>query len=150
MAMDSKDLVVKYLTDNEEGMRNVITWFLNEVMQREADELAGARRYERTGSRRTYRNGTRSRSLKSRYGSLSLDKPLLRDIPFKTQVFERYSRVEKALENAIIESYLQRVSTSKIQITGKESALPIFLNVSIMNSNVDIGPLGHFVMILPC
>lgn len=114
-AMNSKDLVVNYLTDNEEGMRNVITWFLNEVMQREADELAGAGRYERTGSRRTYRNGTRSRSLKSRYGSLSLDKPLLRDIPFKTQVFERYSRVEQALENAIIESYLQGVSTRKIQ-----------------------------------
>ena len=52
--MNSKDLVVNYLTDNEEGMKNLITWFLNEVMQREADELAGATRYERTGSRRTY------------------------------------------------------------------------------------------------
>ena len=39
--MNSKDLVVIYLTDNEEGMKNLITWFLNEVMQREADELAG-------------------------------------------------------------------------------------------------------------
>jgi transposase-like protein len=114
-AMNSKDLVVNYLTDNEEGMRNLITRFLNEVLQAEANELAGAGRYERAGSRRTYRNGTRKRSLKSRYGSLSLDKPLLRDIPFKTQIFERYSRVEKALENAIIESYLQGVSTRKIQ-----------------------------------
>jgi len=114
-AMNSKDLVADYLTDNEQGMKSLITWFLNEVMQREAAELAGAGRYERTGSRRTYRNGTRSRSLKSRYGSLSLDKPLLRDISFETQVFERYSRVEKALENAIIESYLQGVSTRKIQ-----------------------------------
>jgi len=114
-AMNSKDLVVDYLADNEEGMKNVITWFLNDAMQREADKLVGAGKYERTGSRRTYRNGTRSRSLKTRYGSLSLDKPLLRDIPFKTQVFERYSQVEKALENAIIESYLQGVSTRKIQ-----------------------------------
>jgi transposase-like protein len=39
----------------------------------------------------------------------------MRDIPFQTQVFERYSRVEKALENAILESYLQGVSTRKIQ-----------------------------------
>lgn len=30
-------------------------------------------------------------------------------------MFERYSRVEKALENAIIESYLQGVSTRKVQ-----------------------------------
>ncbi|HON81866.1 MAG TPA: transposase [Methanoregulaceae archaeon] len=61
-AMNSKDLVVNYLTDNEEGMRNVITWFLNEVMQREADELTGAGRYERTGSRRTYRNGNKKKT----------------------------------------------------------------------------------------
>ena len=40
-AMNSKDLVIEYLTDNEEGMKNVITWFLNDVMQRETDELAG-------------------------------------------------------------------------------------------------------------
>lgn len=39
----------------------------------------------------------------------------MRDIPFKTQVFERYSRIEKALKNAIIESYLQRVSTQEIE-----------------------------------
>jgi transposase-like protein len=113
--MNSKDLVAHYLTDNEQGMKNLITWFINEVMQREAAEQAGADKYERTGSRRTFRNGTRSRSLKSRYGPLNLDKPLLRNIPFETQVFERYSRIEKALENAIIESYLQGVSTRKIE-----------------------------------
>jgi putative transposase len=113
--MNSKDLVANYLIDNEDGMKNLVTWFLNEVMQREAAEQAGADRYERSGSRRTYRNGTRSRTLKSRYGPLELNKPLLRDIPFQTQVFERYSRTEKALENAIIESYLQGVSTRKIQ-----------------------------------
>lgn len=113
--MNSKDLVADYLIDNEQGMKDLITWFLNEVMQREAKEQTGADRYERTGSRRAYRNGTRIRSLKSRYGLLNLDKPLLRNIPFKTQVFERYSRIEKALENAIIESYLQGVSTRKIE-----------------------------------
>ncbi len=61
------------------------------------------------------RNGTRSRSLKSRFGSFALNRPLLRDLPFETQVFKRYLRTEKALENAIIESYLQGVSTRKIQ-----------------------------------
>ena len=63
--MNSKDLVVNYLTDNEEGMRNLITRFLNEVLQAEANELARAGRYERAGSRRTYRNGTRKRFLNS-------------------------------------------------------------------------------------
>jgi len=43
------------------------------------------------------------------HGEITLNKP------FQTQVFERYSRTEKALENAILESYLQGVSTRKIQ-----------------------------------
>jgi len=76
--MNSKDLVAHYLTDNEQGMKNLITWFLNEIMQKEATEQAGADKYERTVSRKAYRNGTRSRSLKSRYGTLNLDKLLLR------------------------------------------------------------------------
>jgi putative transposase len=65
--MNSKDLVADYLIDNQEGMKNLITWFLNEVMQREAAEQVGAGKYERTDSRRTYRNGTKSRSLKTRH-----------------------------------------------------------------------------------
>jgi hypothetical protein len=35
-AINTKDLVAHYLTDNEQGMKNLITWFLNEVMQKEA------------------------------------------------------------------------------------------------------------------
>ena len=53
------------------------------------------------------RNGYRSKSLKTWYGELILQKPQLREIPFETKVFERYTRTEKALVNAIIESYLQ-------------------------------------------
>lgn len=113
--MNSKDLVADYLIDNQEGMKKVITWFLNKVMEEEALEQSGAYRYQRTESRRSYRNGTRPRTLLSRYGRLDLTKPLLRTIPFQTKVFERYSRVEKALENAIIESYIEGASTRNIE-----------------------------------
>jgi len=40
--MNSKDLVAHYLTNNEQGMKDLITWFLNEVMQSEALKQAGA------------------------------------------------------------------------------------------------------------
>jgi putative transposase len=48
-------------------------------------------------------------------GELSLLKPQLREIPFETKVFEHYSRTEKALVNAIIESYLQGVSIRNVE-----------------------------------
>jgi len=104
-----------YLNDQSEGMRNLVTWFLNLVMQLEALQQAGADRHERTETRTAHRNGTRDRSLRTRYGDITLTKPQFRERPFETKVFGRYARVEKALVNAIAESYLQGVSTRKVE-----------------------------------
>jgi transposase-like protein len=84
-------------------------------MNEEAAQQAGVPRYARSSSRRAHRNGYRQRSLKTRYGEIKLQKPQLREYPFETQIFNRNSRTEKALVNAIIESYLQGVSTRKIE-----------------------------------
>jgi transposase-like protein len=108
-------IIRDYLIDNEEGMKLLLPWFLNLVMQVEALEQAGAEHYERTETRKGYRNGYKERSLKTRVGKLTLKKPQFRDIPFETQVFDRYARVERALMNAIAESYLQGVSTRRVQ-----------------------------------
>jgi transposase-like protein len=113
--MNNPELIEDYLIDRNEGMKNVVTWFLNQVMRQEALNQIKARPYERTDQRKARRNGIRKRSLKTVHGELILDKPQFREVPFKTQVFERYSRVEKSLRIAIAESYLQGVSTRKVQ-----------------------------------
>ena len=110
-----KEIIYQFLQDNEEGLRQIMTWFLNTIMEYEAQEQAGVLPYERTHKRKAHRNGYRQRTLKTKYGQLILLKPQLREKPFQTQVFDRYSRVEKALQNAIIESYLQGVSTRRIR-----------------------------------
>jgi transposase-like protein len=113
--MNNTELIEDYLIDRNEGMKNLITWFLNQVMQQEALNQIKARPYERTARRRARRNGSRKRSLKTIHGEVLLDKPQFREVPFRTEVFERYSRVEKSLRIAIAESYLQGVSTRKVQ-----------------------------------
>jgi putative transposase len=104
-----------YLIDQEGGLKKLLTWFLNLVMQFEAMEQIDAEPYQRIGSRKAHRNGYKERSLKTRVGELKLKKPQFREIPFQTKVFDRYSRVERALINAVIESYLQGVSTRRVQ-----------------------------------
>ncbi len=104
-----------YLSDDQAGTLSVITWFLNQVMRHEAGQQAGAGQYERSETRKAHRNGYKERSLKTRYGSTTLQKPQFREFPFETQVFGRYARVEKALVNAVVESYLQGVSTRRVQ-----------------------------------
>lgn len=104
-----------YLIDQEDGLKKLLTWFLNLVMQLEAVDQIDAEPYQRVDSRKAHRNGYKERSLKTRVGELKLKKPQFREISFETKVFDRYSRVEKALINAVIESYLQGVSTRRVQ-----------------------------------
>ena len=91
------EMLEDYLVDQEEGLKRLMTWFLNLVMQLEAMEQIDAEPYERTDSRKAHRNGYKERTLKTRMGELRLKKPQFREIPFETRVFDRYSRVEKAL-----------------------------------------------------
>lgn len=109
------DLLEDYLIDQEDGLKKLLTWFLNLVMQLEAIQQSGSEPYQRIESRKAHRNGYKVRSLKTRVGELKLQKPQFREKSFETKIFDRYSRVEKALINAVIESYLQGVSTRRIQ-----------------------------------
>ena len=113
--MDTNNLLTDYLADPSDGLKQLFIWFLNMVMQLEANQQACAGPYERSDQRKAHRNGIRSRTLKTRVGELTLDKPQFREFPFETKVFERYSRVEQALLMAIAESYIQGVSTRRME-----------------------------------
>jgi len=108
-------LIEDYLVDQDDGMRKLLTWFINFVMEQEALHQANAQRYERIDSRKASRNGYKPRTLQTKYGKLELSKPQFREFPFETKVFEKYSRVETAILNAVAESYLQGVSTRRMK-----------------------------------
>ena len=113
--MDPYEPVVNYLIDPQDGLKLLLTDFLNLVMKYEAYLQSGVQPYEHSEKRKAHRNGIRKRSLKTRYGELTLDKPQFREFPFQTKIFERYSRVEQALLMAIAESYIQGVSTRRME-----------------------------------
>jgi transposase-like protein len=113
--MESLDPIINYLVDPNSGLKLLITEFLNVVMQYEAYQQSGTLPYERGPQRKAHRNGTRPRTLKTRVGEITLDKPQFREFPFETKVFEKYSRVEQALLITIAESYIQGVSTRKME-----------------------------------
>jgi putative transposase len=84
-------------------------------MRVEVGKQIQARRYERTGKKIAHRNGSRPRSLKTIHGDITLDKPQIQEFPFKTKIFERYSRVEESVRIAVAESYFEGVSTRKVE-----------------------------------
>ena len=109
-----EELIKLFINDRKEGKKELITWFLNNVMDEEAIEQLNAVRYERTNGRTGYRNGYKKRKLKTVDGELTLDKPDLRSGSFKTKVFDKYSTVERALNSVIAESYINGVSTRSV------------------------------------
>ena len=70
---------------------------------------------ERTAGRLGYRAGYYNRMLVTRVGHIELRVPQDRQGCFRTEVFERYQRSEKALVAAMLEMYVQGVSTRKVK-----------------------------------
>ena len=110
-----KEIISIFLKDSKEGKKELVEWFLNNVMEEEARIQLSSLPYERSEKRKGHRNGSRTRTLKTTDGTLQLNKPQVREFPFRTNVFERYSRVEKALNSVILESYIQGVSTRNVR-----------------------------------
>jgi putative transposase len=113
--MNISDFAADYLVDKKEGLKHMTASLLNEVMQLEAQRQVQAQPYERNGKRRAHRNGTRNRNLKTIHGEVTLKKPQFREFPFRTEVFARYSRVEASVRVAVAESFLQGVSTRRVE-----------------------------------
>jgi len=85
------------------------------MLDAEADELCGAKRYERSPERQDTRAGAYARKMQTRAGEIELKIPKLRTLPFETQVIERYRRRETSVEEALVEMYLAGVSVRRVE-----------------------------------
>ena len=107
MARDDSNTLVRF-DESEiqsylaESVKKAVRDVFEAVMEAEAQEMLQARPYERTTMRRDYRNGKRQRKLVTRVGEIELTVPRLRNVPFQSQIIDRYKRMECSLEEALI------------------------------------------------
>lgn len=101
----------------EEGdlLKTIIEQTVQRVLEAEMDEALQAGKSERSENRLGYRSGYYGRMLVTRVGKIELRVPQDRQGRFRTEVFERYQRSEKALVAAMLEMYVQGVSTRKVK-----------------------------------
>jgi transposase-like protein len=83
-------------------------------MEAEVSEQIGAGRYERSESRREYRNGYRDRVWETRVGEIPLQIPKLRSGSYYPSFLEPRRRAERALLAVIQSAYVNGVSTRKV------------------------------------
>lgn len=127
------------LAEQDDFLRPLIEAVVQQVLEAEMDEALGAAKSERTANRTGYRSGYYGRTLVTRVGKLELRIPQDRQGRFRTEVFERYQRSEKALVAALTEMYVQGVSTRKVKAITEELCGHEFSasTISRMNQGLD-------------
>jgi transposase-like protein len=103
------------LLDDPAFLREIVQRVVQQILEAEMSEHIGAAPYERAEKRTGHRNGHKPRTLRTRVGTLNLLVPQDREGTFSTRLFSRYQRNEKALCLALMEMYVEGVSTRKVK-----------------------------------
>ncbi|MEJ7632281.1 MAG: IS256 family transposase [Rubrobacteraceae bacterium] len=103
------------LLDDPGFLKGVVERVVQDLLEAEMTEHVGAAPYERSVARTGQRNGHKPRALRTRVGTLNLAVPQDREGTFSTRLFSRYQRNEKALCLALMEMYVEGVSTRKVK-----------------------------------
>lgn len=112
--LNQEEILELLSENNSDGFRKLLESSLNTVLKAESQEQLQAAPYQRTEERTDSRNGFRDRELKTRIGTITLHVPRHRNQPFRTMVYENYSRSEAALVACMAEMVVNGVSTRKV------------------------------------
>jgi putative transposase len=108
-------MVQEALLDDPSFLKEILEQVIQELLETEMTQHIGAAPYERAENRTGRRNGHKPRTLRTRVGTLNLLVPQDREGTFSTRLFARYQRNEKALCLALMEMYVEGVSTRKVK-----------------------------------
>jgi putative transposase len=100
--------------DGLELIRESVRLVLQELIETEAAEAIGAKRYERTEGRTTERNGHRGRLLATQAGDIELKIPKLRSGSYFPSLLEPRRRIDQALYAVIAQAYVEGISTRSV------------------------------------
>jgi putative transposase len=139
--------------DGLDLIRESVRLVLQELIETEAAEAIGAKRYERTESRSTERNGHRGRLLATQAGDIELKIPKLRSGSFFPSLLEPRRRIDQALYAVIAQAYVEGISTRSVddlvQALGIASGISrsqvsrICARLDVQVSAFRDRPLGH-------
>jgi hypothetical protein len=109
--------LVGNVLDGQHGdfLRTALSAVLHAVMDAHVDVACGAGYGERSPERANSRNGTRSRELQTRLGTIELDIPKLRQGTYFPPFLTPRRRWEQAFVNVVAEAYVLGVSTRKVE-----------------------------------
>jgi len=114
--------LVAFRQDVHKLLRRRVLEAMEIVLEEELSEALGATRYERSESRRGYRNGSEKRTVTTSLGAEEIEIPRGRVFKadgemaeFKSELLPRYARRTKAVDDAVLGVYLAGGNSRRIR-----------------------------------
>ena len=102
--------------DIQEALKDLLSGTLQDMLEKEMDDHLGYDRYERSGEP-NYRNGTKSKTVRSKYGEFQVDVPQDRQSSFEPQVLPKRQKDISDIDQKIISMYAKGMTTRQISET---------------------------------
>lgn len=99
--------------DIQEALRDLLGGTIKSMMESEMNEYLGYQHYERSGSD-NYRNGTKSKKIKSNYGEFEINVPQDRNSTFEPQIVKKRQKDISEIDQKIISMYARGMTTRQI------------------------------------
>lgn len=143
--------------DIQEALKDLLGGTIKSMMEAEMDEHLGYEPYERC-EKDNYRNGTKRKSVRSRYGEFELEVPQDRNSSFEPQVVQKRQKDISEIDQKIISMYARGLTTRQISdqiedIYGfecSESFICSFYNIILLFPSYKLPMLFHKIASLMC
>lgn len=99
--------------DIQDALKDLLSGTMHEMLEAEMDDHLGYDKYERSGEP-DYRNGTKPKNVRSKYGEFEVDVPQDRDSSFEPKVLPKRQKDISAIDDKIIAMYAKGMTTRQI------------------------------------
>ena len=107
---------IEHAADIQDALKDLLSGTLKEMMETEMDDHLGYEKYERSDEK-NYRNGTKSKRVRSKYGEFEVDVPQDRNSSFDPKVLPKRQKDISAIDDKIISMYAKGMTTRQISET---------------------------------
>ena len=102
--------------DIQDALKDLLSGTIQDMLETEMDEHLGYDRYERSGEP-NYRNGMKSKTVRSKYGEFQVDVPQDRQSSFEPQILPKRQKDISSIDDKIISMYAKGMTTRQISET---------------------------------
>lgn len=102
--------------DIQDALKDLLSGTLQEMLESEMDEYLGYEKYERSNEP-NYRNGSKSKRVRSKYGEFEVDVPQDRNSSFEPKIIPKRKKDISAIDDKIISMYAKGMTTRQISET---------------------------------